>query len=79
MQITIRRATAHDVQNIKRVLALAHWENTRLGYIFPAPHIKLSRLREKIKKERYYVLVLKRKIMGTVAIRPRKRGWKSDL
>ncbi|MEW9669782.1 GNAT family N-acetyltransferase [Ammoniphilus sp. 3BR4] len=75
MQITIRKSVADDVKAIKRVLSLAHQDNTRKGYVFPAARIKLSKLREKMKKEIYYVLVFEKKIVGTVAIRRRNTYW----
>lgn len=75
MQPTIRKAVAEDDRVIKRVLFLAHCENTRLGYLFPIASIRRSRLREKINRDLYYVLELEGRIVGTVAIRKREREW----
>lgn len=58
-----------DIINIKTVLHIAHKQNKRLGFVFPAYKITTNMLGVKMRRNQFYVLVINEKIAGTIAIK----------
>ncbi|MBP1930904.1 GNAT family N-acetyltransferase [Ammoniphilus resinae] len=75
MVFKVKRAKNQECRKIQEVLQKAHKENIKLGFVFPISKSTIKNLRSKMKRDRYYVLKYKEKIIGVVALKKRKKYW----
>lgn len=72
MKTSIRRAKSKDTLTIIRIFQQAHRENIQNGFFFPAYSVTKKQLYDRIKRDKYYVLVANKRYVGTIAVKKRK-------
>lgn len=75
MKPIIRRARLQEARQLRSVIRQAHTQNLQKGFRFPVTRISVNQLRQKMRQDSYYVLTRNRRIIGTIALRRRRRYW----
>lgn len=72
MKFKVKRATVKQAGLIRTILREAHLQNTRNGFRFPAYKNSIKRIKNLIRRDRYYLLWVDGNAAGTVAAKKRR-------
>lgn len=75
MGATIEKAKAAEAREMLKLMKYSHRKNASKGFRFPAMGWTEGQLRAKMKRDAYYVMRMKRVIVGTVAIKRKRLYW----